>query len=387
MHSTVPTESQKLRVIHLLHTMAYGGIETVIINWLTAIDRTQVEPRLVIFANPGQTEEPFRQAAAARNLSVDLIPWSHSKPIFKAARALRQLCRKYHTEILHTHNTYADIVGYLAARSLKLKVISTIYVWEDGDFGIRRKLLQQIDAWVLRRFDKLTAQCQKTIEDSEKWGFRPTEVELLPSGFSLTPAGLPPEERQRKRAERGASEQNIVVCNVARLYPEKAQDLMLHCWKRVIAECPHARLWIYGVGPLEEKLRQLCRELGLEETVSFLGFTSDLATELELCDVQFHPSHNEGIPLAICAGMAAGLPIVASNVGGLPEVIEHGKSGRLVPPGDTEGFCQELMALIRDPLQRKRLGEGARRFIQEEYSLTAAAKKLADLYRAILVQT
>jgi glycosyltransferase involved in cell wall biosynthesis len=376
-------EGRPLRVVHLLHTIAYGGIETVVINWLTAIDKTQVETQLVIFANPGETEAPFRKAAEAKGLQVNLIPWSRSKPIFKAACALRKLCLTGRADVLHTHNTYADIVGLIVGKSLNLKLISTIYVWSGPGFGLKRRLLQQIDAWVLKWFDKLTVQCEQARRDSKNWGFRPAEVELLPSGFRATPAILSKTERARLRWERGVSEKNLVVCNVSRFYPEKAHALMLHCWKKVIGQCPEARLWLYGVGPLEKKLLQLRKALDLEQTVSFRGFNSDITAELELCDIQLHPSYNEGIPLAICSGMAAGLPIVASNVGGIPEVIEHAKSGILVEAGDIEGFSEQLVVLIRDPRKRELLGKAARRFIKNEYSLEVAAQKLVEVYRSL----
>jgi glycosyltransferase involved in cell wall biosynthesis len=380
------SNSTPIKVTHLLHTMAYGGIETVIINWLININPEQVKANLIVFANPGNTEEPFILAAEEKGLHVETIPWGRGKPILKATKELGKLLDKHQTQILHTHNAYADIVGLIAGKRHGAKTVSTIYVWEDGGFGIKRKLIQQIDAWVLRRFDLLTAQCEKTIQDSADWGFDPEHLRLQPSGFHAHPAQLSPDEREKLRAERGAQPDQLVVCNVARFFPEKAQDLMLRCWAKVIETCPGAVLWLYGIGPIEEELRDLAQQLKLEKHIQFMGFAKDLALELELCDIQFHPAHNEGIPLAICSGMAAGLPILASKVGGLPEVIKDNHSGLLIEGNDEEEFTRQMIRLIQEPQLRQRLGEEAFRFIKEEYSLEFAAEALEKTYQFTLTQ-
>lgn len=374
-----------IRVTHLLHTMGYGGIETVLINWLRCVDPARVAIQMVVFANPGGTEEPFVEAAKAAGISVSKIPWSRRKPVFKAARELKPLLEAHGTQVLHTHNTYADVVGYVTRWRYPVSLVATIYVWTGQDFGFKRNMLQAISAFVIKRFDLLTVQCEKARQESADWGFAIESVKVLPSGYELPPpTEMSAAERRRLRSERGASEGTVVVCNVARLYPEKAQARMLRIWKGVARACPEAQLWIYGVGPLEAELRALCAELELADSVRFMGFASDLMQELKLCDVQLHPSFNEGIPIAICAGMASPLPIVATAVGGIPEVIVDGQSGFLLDVDDEAGIEARTIELIRDPALRARLSEGAQRFIDEEYSLEAAVRILAETYEALV---
>ena len=373
-----------IRVLHLLHTMAYGGIETVIINWFAKADAEKLDMHLVVFANPGQTELPFVKIANDKGIKVDLIPWGKRKPVIKAARQLMKLIKKYDCSIVHTHNTYAAIVGLIAGKILNRRLTNTYYVWDDSVVGLKRRLIQYIDIWVLKKYDQLTAQCEETIEDSGRMGFDRQQIRLLPSGFPSMPACLTNEHRQQLRSERGITPDNIVVCNIARFYPEKAQKLMLKCWTEVSKACPNARLWIYGVGPLEDELKSYSSALGLDDSVKFMGFAENLEIELELCDVQFHPSHKEGVPLAICSGMAAGLPILASRVGGLPEVIKHHDSGLLVEDGDKESFSRELINLIKDPALRSKLGNGARNFIREKYSIEYALDELRDSYKTMI---
>jgi L-malate glycosyltransferase len=137
---------------------------------------------------------------------------------------------------------------------------------------------------------------------------------------------------------------------------------------------------------LEQNLRELCRALRLDDHVRFLGFVEKLADFLPLADMQVHPSHSEGVPLAVCSGMAAGLPIIASDIGGLHEVLKNGLTGVLVPPRDERAFTEAVVALIENPGRARRLGEAARRFIENDYSLDQAAAALEQSYREVMAR-
>jgi len=217
-----------------------------------------------------------------------------------------------------------------------------------------------------------------------KMGFAPQHVRLLTSGFEAETVEITAEERARKRRELGIAPEQIVIANVARLYPEKAQDFLLRSFAKIVQQAPQARLWIAGIGPLEDNLRQLVRQLGLGDAVTFVGFVRDLPSLLSLVDILVNPSTSEGVSLAVCSGMAAGLPVVATEVGGLPEVIHHGKTGLLVPVGDTNAFNESVLSLIGDPKQRQVLGTAAQKFMLEEYSLGAAVARVERVYYEVL---
>ena len=144
------------------------------------------------------------------------------------------------------------------------------------------------------------------------------------------------------------------------------------------------RLWIAGVGPLEAQTRALCGEMGLDADVTFLGFVTDLPSLLALADIQVHPANIEGVPLAICEGMAAGLPIIASAVGGLPEILDEGRNGVLVAPADEDAFVEAVLHMIDDRDAARRYGAQARHFIENDYSLTTAVRKVEQTYAEMM---
>ena len=159
---------------------------------------------------------------------------------------------------------------------------------------------------------------------------------------------------------------------------------LLKCFRKVVDRHPQARLWILGVGPSEEYLKKCRFELGLDDTVEFLGFVSDLAPLLSLVDIQIDPARAAGVSLAICSGMAAGLPIIAANVGGLEEVLKHGRTGILVPKDDESAFVQAMLRLVENREERLRIGAAARNFIENDYSLDSAVKRVEDVYLEIM---
>lgn len=382
--SPVHNAGKPVSVLHLIHSVAYGGVETVVLNWIASIDRTRFTPYLACFANPMGTERPFVEAAGRAGFEVAKIPWSRRKPVFQSARALRTLLDRHGIEILHTHNTYADLVGLIAARHRPVRTLTTLYVW--SNFNWKRNLLQRFNCHLLRYFDLVSAHCEITYQQTLALGVPADRLKLLICGFDAPRAEVTSEERRRNRAILGASHDDVVLINVARLYPEKEQGWLLDIFGQVRNRCPQARLWIAGVGPLEQELRFKCSALGLDGAVSFLGFRTDLPELLALADIHVNTSSTEGVPLAICSAMAAELPIVATDVGGLPEILNKGMAGRLVPWRDTEKFVSAVEQLVQSQAERTSLGNAARQFIERDYSLSTAVRRLEQTYLQLVTQ-
>lgn len=381
------TGTNPITVVILLHTIAYGGIETILINWLKHIDKRRFNLHLLCFSNPGGTEQPFVQAAQRAGLTVNTdIAWSRRKPAFRAARQLAQYIKAVGADIVHTHNTYASLVGWLATRNTHIKLMTTLYVW--ANLGWKQNILQWLDCWLIRRFDLVTAQCLQTLKDTEALGIPLSKIRLLVSGFETDFAKLSPNDRRQRRQALGIDDDTVVYVNVARLYPEKAQDKLLECFSKLASKRANVKLWILGCGPLEASLQAYCSKLGLADRVRWFGFVEDLLPTLQLADVMVHPSHAEGVPLAVCSGLAVGLPVIASDVGGIREVLRNGSNGFLIPAaGHSEFpaiFINAMNELAEHSGQRQRLGIGAARFIAEEYSMEVAMQQLESCYLSLI---
>jgi glycosyltransferase involved in cell wall biosynthesis len=374
-------QPKPLRVVHLLHTVAHGGVETLLINWVRALDPARVDVMVVCFANPGNTERPFQEAAERAGVTVKTIPWSQAKPIFRAASAFSKLLEEFDADIVHTHNIYAELVGWIAARRVGAKVMTTQYVW--SDFGWKRNAQQWFAARLLRRFDLVTSQCETTMQDTIRRGVPARGQSVLVTGIEAVRQRPDPAERVAIRTKYSSTPSDVVLVNVARLYPEKAQGFLLECFAEIVRSRPQAKLWLMGVGPLEDALKKQTAALGLEKQVVFLGFVVDLPKTLLSADIQVHSSYAEGVPLAVCSGMAAGMPIVSTAVGGIPEIIRHENTGLLVGDGDKAEFVRETIRLIDDAELRQNLGRRAKEASETEFSLGTAATVLTEQYEKL----
>jgi glycosyltransferase involved in cell wall biosynthesis len=377
------TSNRRLKVAHLLHTVAHGGVETALLNWFQKFD-DRIDPLLYCFTNPGGTEKPFLQAAHAQGLEVGTLPWSRWKPIWRCARLMAEEIRRRQIDILHCHNTYANLVGLLAARMVVVRTVTTFYVW--GNFTFVRNALQWIDQISMSQFDQVTAHCEQAFHDTVRRGYPESELRLAICGYPGKAVELDAETRRQRRAELGLADHNVALIYGARFWPEKAHGNLLVAMKILRERHPEAVLLLPGTGPDLEAIKVRCSEMGLDGCVRFLGFQDNYDALLALADIMVHPSDNEGVALAVCAAMAAGLPIVASKVGGLPEILKDGKSAILIPPRSPQRLADEVAALIENPMRAKALGEQARAFITGEYSLEVATGRLTEIYQNMMLR-
>lgn len=379
------TATKKINVLHIIHSVCHGGIESAVINWVRFLDRSQMNVYVACFTGDRGREAAFYQAAERAGISVLPIPWTKYKPFFRAARAVANMVRELEIDIVHTHSYYGDAVGALSRMYVPVKTVATVYVW--GKYELHRQIMQAMDWTALHFVSKVTAHCDDTYEKTIRLGFSRDRVTKLIAGFPAHEvATLSEEKRFDLRRSMNVGDEEILLLNVARIHPEKAQDQLIRSFKLINDRYPQTRLWITGVGwkELEQQLLTLRNELGLAEKVQFIGFHSDLQPLLQVADIMTHPSHVEGVPIAILLGMSAGLPIVISDVGGVRETIKHDRTGILVKENDVEGFAQQVARLIEDREFARQLGNRARSFVSNEYSIQTAVSNVFDTYREVL---
>jgi glycosyltransferase involved in cell wall biosynthesis len=265
--------------------------------------------------------------------------------------------------------------------------VATVYVW--GRYEMHRQLMQLIDWLSIQFMDRVTAHCADTQKKTFVIGTRRADITVLRPGFpgEVTTAWTGERRRERRRAA-GVDDHHVLLVNAARLAPEKVQDQLLRSFRIVHDRYPHTRLWIRGVGLdwVERDLLALRAALGLNDVVRLGGFAEDLDAVLGMADIMVHSSLVEGVPLSIMHGMAAGLPIVASDAGGIAEVIHHGRTGLIVAKNDQQGFADAVMSLLERPELARALGSAARRAVEHEHSIASAVRDVEQVYREMVAR-
>lgn len=371
--------SKPLHVMSVRNVIAFGGPDTTILGWFAHLDRTRLRVSLASFDNPGRPDREFLERLEALEVETCRIPWGGLVRMFSTVRALAKLIREREVDLLHTHDTRADVIGYLAARIAGIPVMTTIYVWFQSTSVRKMRYFEAIDRLFLRHFDGLTAISEATRRQTVAFGFPPESVETIYSGIDLDKfSGRVDVESVRRSL--GARPQDRLMIYVARFWPEKAHVALVEALQDVVRAEPRARLVLVGDGPCRAQAQLRARELGIAEHVIFTGIRADVPQILRACEMMVHPSLAEGIALGMQEGMAAGLPVIGTDVDGTPEVILNEQTGLLIPVNDRPALAGAMQRLLADTALARRLGASARTLIETKLSAERVTRQLENTY-------
>jgi glycosyltransferase involved in cell wall biosynthesis len=301
-----------------------------------------------------------------------------ASPLFTFASLIKIAQIKPH--LIHAHELISPSTTALLAKALYgVPVLVTVHGSGKSSeiYRLRRRMFGKARLRLLSRYmDAFVIISRKIAAELDEENV-PVERRIhIPNGVDtvqFTP--LPASVKRNVRAALGLPVDALIVVYIGRLAPEKNVAQLLQVWSGVQDQVPQAELVIVGGGPLETELR---RQAG--KGVYFAGPQQDVRPYLQAADVFVLPSHAEGLSVALLEAMSSGLAVVATAVGGTPEVVSDGETGCLVQPGDETGLKQALLSVLQDSRLRDRLGQNARCRIQAEYDLDQVAQRLSEFY-------
>ena len=296
-------------------------------------------------------------------------------------RRVRAHVARVRPDLLHTHLGYSDFLGGIAARSLGIPAVSTLHVME-WDRDLRSRV--QLRLIALARL----ACCQRVVTVSEAarasylaaWPARRDRVVTVHNGIAAPPR---PGTGRAVRAELGIAPGDQVIAMITVLREGKGHRVAAEAVSALRERLPDVRLLILGDGPAREEVRALAAPLGDAAIVA--GHRGDVMEVLDATDVLLHPSRVDAFPTALLEAMAAGVPVVASRVGGIPEIVDDGHSGVLVEaPPRVEPLARVLGDLLADPSRRRALAAAGRARFEERFTIEAWMRRLSAVYEATI---
>lgn len=360
-----------MRVLHLHKLTGVSGSENHLLALLPALRERGIDARFLGLDVPG-TEAPLMHARleelgvphASVPCGLDASP--------RLARDVVRVVRAERPDLLHTHLVHADVYGSLASRVTGVPFVSTRH----NDDRYLLGPFRYVDRAFARRARRLIAISDAVRDFLARAGHDPRRLTTIRYGLDE----LPSTPSSPSPAEAGIPDGVPLALAVGRLIEQKDHPTLLRAFARVRERHPDARLAILGSGPLEAETRELARSLGLAGAVSLPGRT-EIRDWLERADVFVHTSRWEGFGIVLLEAMLAGLPVVATAVSAVPEVVVDGETGALVPAGDAEGVARELGALFDDPELARRLGEAGRERAHRHFSVDRMTQETIAVYR------
>jgi sugar transferase (PEP-CTERM/EpsH1 system associated) len=375
MQTPAATHAPPRRLLFLNHSMRMGGIETMIRDFVFGLNGRGFEPSVAVFSGGGPLVE---QLSASHFAVADL----HKREgiDLRLVLRLRKLLRSRRIDIVHSHNYSAWLYAVLASRGLGVRVVHTEHSRVQP--LARRHALER---WLGRRTDAVVGVSADVAHSLvHDVGIDAHRVRFIPNGIDLQRYRPQPDLRTALRRSIGAGDEAVVFGIVARLVPVKSHRTLIDAFRRVLGACPAARLLIAGDGPCRGELELQAQQAGLGPAVTFAGEVRDTERMLNGMDVYMLSSTDEGMNLTLLEAMATALPVVATAVGGNPEVVADKLSGLLVPPLDPQAMAEAMLALARDPQRRAALGAQGRRRVEDGFSQERTLQAYAALYEGRL---
>jgi glycosyltransferase involved in cell wall biosynthesis len=359
------------RILHVVRRLCFGGLEFGMINLIRGLERHGFTQAVCCLEDRGELAHLLPESvpvwACSEGTAAPRVPW-------RAAR----LFRTWGPDVVHARNggawIDAGVAWLLAGRPGQL--VFSVHGWDRvGRMSWKRAFIYRRLAWVTRRMVAVSAETAQQFADEA--GIPLRRFTVLGSGVdteSFRPSAEPRDPRPAAR---------LVLGCVGRLDPVKAHDVLIDAFTRVVGAGLDLELRLLGDGPCRPSLERLVRDRGLTDRVRFLGMVHDVPEHLRDQDLFVLASHREGRPTSIMEAMASGLPVVATRVGSVAELVAEGRTGLLAEPGDVEGLAQAIRTLAADATLRRRFAEEARRFAVSELSLGGMVQRYAAFYRDV----
>jgi glycosyltransferase involved in cell wall biosynthesis len=373
-----------LRVHVLIDALVWGGAEMLLADLAAAAPAAGIELS-VGYLNPA--EGPASEGLRARGIEPELVRGRRLLDPAAIPR-LRAHLGRMRPDVVHTHLELSDVLGSLAARSLGLPCVSTIHLLarqptgQPADSTRRAPAKARLAAFVRRHAAARLLAVSGAARDAylqTGWD-TPRRVVVVNNGIARKPregAG------ERVRGELGLERDALVLGIVTVLRPGKGHEVLFEAVGQLLPRFPRLRLVVLGDGPAREQLQRLAHSLG--EAVLFTGHRSDVIDVLAATDVLVHPTLMDAFPTALLEAAAARVPVVATAVGGIPEIVEDGRTGFLIDaPPSAAALAAALAPLIGDERLRRTIGAHAHARFTERFTAELWAERLRRVYEEVL---
>lgn len=363
---------------------AWGGAEAYLTQLLESARSEGLRPH-VYCADRRNADHWFRDLRR-RGFRIKLFrPTKGCDPLgFFVARGLLRGYQIVHFNKTHPRNCLSAIVAARSSGADLVIATEHLAMVRVSHFPFGRQIVTLLVRITNRFIDRTIAVSELSREMLIKnYGMRPSSIVTIRNGVDLARFSVP-FDVEAIRADLGVRVEDPVGVMVSGFAPRKGHRCALRAMAAIRREVPRFRLVLAGDGPLEHELRTEVGRLGMSDAVVFAGFRRDIPAVLAASDLLLLPSEEECLPLVILEAMASGLPVVATNVGGISEAVENGVTGRLIKPGDGEELARAVIEILGEPERARAMGRAGRRRVEEDFAAERCAGAVLGLYERLL---
>jgi len=363
-----------MNILHITTHLNAGGIT----SYLCILTKGLIQQgcSVHIISSGGEMEKEFsKMGAKVYNLNIKTKS-EISPKIYSNLSRVKKYINENKIDVIHAHTRIAQMIGFLMKKMNRTSFVSTCH----GFFRVRlgRRMLPCWGDKVIAISEAVTKHLNQDFRVSSE------DIVLVKSGIELEKfKGVNTKHRNQFRQKFGIQDEPVIGI-IARLSDVKGQDVLVSAMHLVVKKYSNAKLMLVGEGKLEPLLKKLVKDYQLDKNIIFYPVVNQTQDILSMFDIFVMPSRQEGLGLSIIEAQAMGLPVVASNIGGIPHVIEDKKTGILFDPEDVNGLAKALMSLIENKQQAKTIGDAARAYVQIHFSSDRMIKETIQVYEQLV---
>jgi glycosyltransferase involved in cell wall biosynthesis len=334
---------------------------------------------------PEHPENSFVTAARHQGIDVDVISERYAFD-FAIINQFRKIVARRAPSVVQTHMVKSHFLTKISGIARKYPWVAYHHGYTTTDLKMRA--YNQFNRWSLPSASQVITVCEAFALQLSKAGVKRERISICHNSVESAPGNESPEEGSALRRRLGLSGSEQVALAVGRLSEEKGHVDLIKTLDVLRKSYPGLgpKLLLVGEGPEHDRIETAARATGLSKQLIFVGHTAEVHKYYAIADIVVLPSHSEGSPNVLLEAMAAGLPVVANAVGGIPEIASSGKNALLVAPNDTQSFAQAMGLLLTDRDLAKKLGQSAAQHVRTNFSAVTRARRLLQIYQNVLSQ-
>ncbi len=367
----------KTRILHFIGGGELGGAEELLLTLMKHLDKEQYEAQLICLC-PG----PFAELVRQYGFKATEIPMRHKFDL-STIQVIRQYLRENKIDLVHTHGVRANLVARTAARKEGLPVVTTFHsvLRYDYDSIFKALLAKYLTIATNKCTDKFIAISRAIKQEILQMGVPEDRITVIHNGLDISKYAEP-RDPQLMKTELGLDPDKYTVAMIARLHPVKGHQYFLQAAREILNQGLAAQFLIIGEGIYREKIKEWIKELGLDEAVVMPGYYSPIENIYGVCDVLCVPSLMEGLGMVVLEAMHFNVPVAASDIGGIQEIIEDRINGLLVQPRDAKGLADAVVNLLIDKELAQYFREQGQKTLQE-FTLEKMARQIEQTYHSL----
>lgn len=373
----------KKTILHLIHSGGFYGAEAVILNLSIGLKESGIRPIICCFWNKGAKKPELVEIAEQKGMDVEYIHFKRKTELVDPIKQIKKIIRDQKVDILHSHGYKPSFFCFLLYLLFGIPYVVTCHLWFVGSYRMRLYILLERFSMLFAK--KIIAVSHPIATSIGSWWILKKKVKVINNGINIDKyADYSANFNAKKlRADLGVSPNTRLIGSLGRLTRQKAHQILIEAAHMLLKDRSDIEFLVGGEGPMFQFLTDLCVTYGISNKFHFIGFRSDPISILKLLDAFVLCSIDEGLPIVLLEAMSVGVPVITTDVGEIPVVLQNNYNGIMIKKGDSKLLSESIKRLLDDDAFCNKIASNAKATVNSRFSISKMSSEYINVYNAL----